>query len=98
MLVLNQWYPNPSEHQQKDAIGQVSSMEKCQGKMGTRIMLRLKRCSCPIKRSMDSRNSTVHMPPMVSKLMSTTILSTKHFSSFTCIEKGSNALLCKQRR
>ena len=56
-------------------------------------MLRLNRCSCPMSRSMDSRKSTVHMPPMVSKLISTTMLSTKHFSSFTCMGKGSTSVL-----
>ncbi len=57
------------------------------------MMLLLNRCSCPMSRSMDSRNSTVHMPAMVSKLMSTTMLSTKHFSSFTCMGKDISLLL-----
>ena len=48
------------------------------------MILRLKRCSLLINRSMDSRKHTVDMPPSMSKLMSTTMLSTKHFSSFTC--------------
>lgn len=49
-----------------------------------RMMLRLNRCARPTCRSTTSRNASVHRPFSVSNEMSTTMLSIRHFSSFTC--------------
>jgi len=50
----------------------------------TRITLLLNRCWPWMCLSMDSRKATVHKPPSVSKEISTTMLSTRHFRSLTC--------------
>lgn len=61
----------------------------------TKITLLLKICCPLICLSTDSKKATVHNPPRVSKDMSTTMLSTRHFNSLTCsYQHLYNALAC----
>lgn len=48
------------------------------------MMLRLKMLLLPMRLLISSRKLSVISPPIWLKEMSTTMLSTKHFSSFTC--------------
>lgn len=50
----------------------------------TKMMLRLKMLLLPIKLLISSKKLSVTRPPIWLKLISTTMLSTRHLSSFTC--------------
>lgn len=56
----------------------------------TRMMLRLKMLLLPIKLLISSKKLSVMSPPIWLKEMSTTMLSTRHLSSFTCSHKADN--------
>jgi hypothetical protein len=64
--------------------------------MRTRMMLRLKMLLLLIRLLISSRKLRVISPPIWLKEMSTTMLSTRHFSSFTCGQNKDTKLTARQ--
>ena len=84
MSLLCQW--TLCMHQPQVCSAVHKNMRRLQER--ARMMLRLNRCARPTWRSTTSRKASVHRPFSVSNEMSTTMLSTRHFSSFTCVGQG----------